>query len=118
MNAAVQDRESAPAEERQPDWWHRDHPTFTALTGFFTGLAFVVLVPALFVGLLHQVFDDEATNDLFPLVLLSFAVPLGLMAAPRTRRFGGYMLIGMIVTALVVGGAAALVLWVMVQRDL
>ena len=30
----------------QPDWWHRDHPTFAALSGFFTGLLFVLLVPA------------------------------------------------------------------------
>ena len=44
-------------EERQPDWWHRDHPTFTALTGFFTGLAFLILVPALFAGALGLVFD-------------------------------------------------------------
>jgi len=122
MNADVQDREdapdNAPSGERPPDWWHRDHPTFTALTGFFTGLAFLVLVPIGFVTLLHQVFDDDTTDDLFPLVLVALAVPLCLMAGHRTRRFGGYMLIGMVVTALVVGGAAALVLWVMVRRDL
>ncbi len=69
------------SEQRPPDWWHRDHPTFTALTGFFTGLAFVALVPALFVGLLHLVFDDETTNDLFPMVLVALVVPLGLVAS-------------------------------------
>ena len=77
----------------------------------------MVLVPAAFVGLLHLVVDDETTNDLFPMVLVALAVPLGLIAAHRTRRFGTYMLIGVVVTALVVGGAAALVLWLMVQRD-
>jgi hypothetical protein len=118
VNTTVTDRPAAENEERPPDWWHRDHPTFTALTGFFTGLAFVALVPALFVGLLHLVFDDETTNDLFPMVLVALAVPLGLVAFSRTRRFGAYMLIGVVVTALVVGGAASLVLWVMVQRDL
>jgi len=51
-------------------------------------------------------------------VLVALAVPLGLVAFSRTRRFGAYMLIGVVVTALVVGGAASLVLWVMVQRDL
>ena len=117
MNAAVQDRPGTDPAERQPDWWHRDHPTFTALTGFFTGLAYVVLVPAAFVGLLHLAFDDETTNDLFPLVLLSLVVPLGLISSHRTRRFGGYMVIGMAVTALVVLGAAGLVLWFMVRRD-
>ena len=78
----------------------------------------MALVPALFVGLLHLVFDDETTNDLFPMVLVALAVPLGLVAFSRTRRFGAYMLIGVVVTAVVVGGAASLVLWVMVQRDL
>jgi hypothetical protein len=67
--------------------------------------------------LLHLVVDDDTTDDLFPLVLVALAVPLCLMAGRRTRRFGGYMLIGMVVSALVVGGAAALVLWVMVRRD-
>jgi hypothetical protein len=119
MNAPVRDRETPGVQDdgRQPDWWHRDHPTFTALTGFFTGLAFVALVPAAFVGLLHLVVDDETTNDLFPMVLLALAVPIGLTASPRTRRFGTYMLIGVVVTALVVGGAASLVLWVLMARD-
>ena len=44
-------------------------------------------------------------------MLLTLAVPLGLVVAPRTRRFGLYMLIGMVATALVVLGVAALVLW-------
>ena len=117
MNAAVKDHASAGPQERQPDWWHRDHPTFTALTGFFTGLAYVVLVPAAFVALLHLVVDDETTNDLFPMVLISLVVPIGLMSSHRTRRFGGYMLIGMAVTALIVLGVAGLVIWFMVQRD-
>ena len=89
MNGTVKDRPAAENEQRPPDWWHRDHPTFTALTGFFTGLAFVALVPALFVGLLHLVFDDETTNDLFPMVLVALAVPLGLVAFsahPAVRR--------------------------------
>ncbi len=78
---------------------------------------YVVLVPAAFVGLLHLVVDDETTNDLFPLVLVALAVPFGLMSSHRTRRFGGYMLLGMAVTAVVVLGVAALVIWFMVQRD-
>ena len=123
MNTDVTERPSVGSDgDRQPHrWpksWRGDHPTLAALTGFFTGLAFVALVPALFVGLLHLMFDDETTNDLFPMVLISLVVPFGLIASPRTRRFGSYMLIGVVVTALVVVGAAALVLWLMVQRDL
>ena len=119
MNLGVSDRESVEAPEggQQPDWWHRDHPTFAALTGFFTGLAFVLLVPAAFVGLLHLMVDDETTNDLFPMVLVTLAVPIGLAAVPRTRRFGRYMLLGVVVTGLVVAGVASLVVWLMVQRD-
>ena len=104
-------------ERRQPDWWHRDHPTFAAIAGFFTGLAFVIVVPGLFAALLELVFEDHTAEDLFPFVLVTLAIPLGLVIAPRTRRFGKYMLIGMVTTALVVGGVSALVLWYLVNRD-
>ena len=108
---------SEPSTERQPDWWHRDHPTFASLAGFFTGLAFVVLVPGSFIALLHVLVDDETAEELFPFVLVMLAVPIGLVVAPRTRRFGIYMLIGICVTAVVVGGVAALVLWYMINHD-
>lgn len=112
--------ETEPSEEpgpapRQPDWWHRDHPTFTALTGFFTGLVFVILVPGAFIATLHLLFDDDTSEELFPFVLVTLAVPIGMIVVPRTRRFGAYMLIGTLATALVVLGAAALVLWYMVS---
>jgi hypothetical protein len=107
-----------PSTDRQPDWWHRDHPTFTALSGFFTGLAFVILVPGLFIALLHVLVDDDTAEQLFPYVLVTLVVPIGLVIAPRTRRFGGYMLIGVTVTALVVCGVAGLVLWYMISHDL
>lgn len=102
---------------RPPDWWHRDHPTFTALTGFFAGLAFVIVVPGVFAAILSAMFDYETAEDLFPFVVLTLAVPIGLLVAPRTRRFGRYMLIGMVTTLLVVVGVAALVLWVLVSRE-
>jgi len=111
------EQKETPVEERQPDWWHRDHPTFTALTGFFTGLAFVILVPGVFAAILSALFDYGRAEDLFPLVLLTLGVPIGLVAAPRTRRFGRYMLIGMSTTLLVVLGVAALVLWWLVKVE-
>ena len=101
-------------EEPRPDWWHRDHPTFTALSGFFTGLAFVIVVPGLFAALLGLLFDYDTAERLFPFVLVTLAVPAGLVIVPRTRRFGLYMVIGMVTTALVVAGAAAVALWYMV----
>ena len=102
------------AEERQLDWWHRDHPTFTALTGFFTGLAFVIVVPGLFAAILGLLFAYDRAESLFPFVLVTLAIPVGLVIAPRTRRFGLYMVIGMVTTALVVAGVTAIVLWYMV----
>jgi len=106
--------EAAPSDERQPDWWHRDHPTFTALTGFFAGLAFVIVVPGLFAAILGWIFEYDTAESLFPYVLVMLVVPIVLVIVPRTRRFGKYMLIGMATTALVVLGVAALVLWYMV----
>lgn len=101
--------------ERQPDWWHRDHPTFAALTGFFTGLVFVILVPGAYVAILGAIFDYDTAEGLFPFVLVILVVPLGLAIAKHTRRFGLYMLIGGISTLLIVAGVTALVLWYMVN---
>jgi 4-amino-4-deoxy-L-arabinose transferase-like glycosyltransferase len=110
-----QENEPEQAAQRPPNWWHRDHPTFTALTGFFAGLAFVIVVPGLFAAVLGLIFEYDTAEDLFPFVLVTIAIPLGLVIAPRTRRFGTYMLIGIVTTALVVGGVAAVVLWYMVN---
>jgi hypothetical protein len=100
------------------DWWHRDHPTFTALTGFFTGLVYVALVPPLFATLLGAVFDERTAHEAFPFVLLALVVPVGLIAWPRTQRFGKYMLLGLVVTATVVVGVAWAVSWFMLRESL
>jgi len=100
-----------------PDWWHRDHPTFTALSGFFCGLAFVSLVPALYIALLRLVFSDETAEALFPFVLVALAVPLGLVITERSRRFGLHMVLGMVVCAVVVAGVAALVIYALMVRE-
>lgn len=98
-------------------WWHRDHPVFTRLAGFFTGLVFVTVVPGGWIGLLRLLLDYDTAESLFPLVLVALVVPLGLVAASRTRRFGLFMLLGMVVTAFVVLGVASLVLWLMIVVD-
>jgi len=105
------------AEEPGPNWWHRDHPTFAALSGFFTGLLFVALVPAAYVGVLSLMFDNDRVEDLFPFVLVTLVVPLALVANHRTRRFGTYFWIGMVLTAVVVLGVGALVLWYLVENQ-
>ena len=99
------------------DWWHRDHPVFTAITGFFAGLAFLSLVPALYMWVLRLFFSDETAEALFPFVLVSLAVPIGLVITERTRRFGTYMIIGMVVCGVVVAGVTALVIYVLMMRE-
>jgi len=111
--------DSDDSEDTSPDpsWWHRDHPTFSALTGFFTGLVVVLVVPGGFAAVLRTLFDYDTAEELFPFVLVVFAVPLVLIAIPRTRRFGRYMLLGMLATAAVVIGVAALVVWILIMTD-
>ncbi|ANH38966.1 hypothetical protein I601_2550 [Nocardioides dokdonensis FR1436] len=99
-----------------PRRWHRDHPVFTSLAGFFTGLVFVLVVPSVYAGVLNAVTDDETATALFPFVLVALALPVGLLVAPHTRRFGRYMLLGVVSTALVVVGVTALVLWILISR--
>ncbi len=106
----------APADPG-PNWWHRDHPVFFALSGFFAGLVTVIVVPGGFAAILNAMFTTERAEEIFPFVLLIFAVPTVLIAVPRTRRFGKYMLLGMLLTAVVVVGVAALVLWILYRND-
>jgi hypothetical protein len=113
--------ETAPATDETagdgPSWWHRDHPTFSALTGFFTGLLFVALVPAVYVAVLSLVFDNDRVEELFPFVLVTLVVPLALVMNRRTRRYGTYFWIGIVLTAVVVIGVATVVLWYLVDHQ-
>jgi hypothetical protein len=103
-------------EERRPDWWHRDHPVFTPLSGFFSGLAFMLLVPGLFAALLESVFSQHTVTDVFPFVLVMLVVPTVLVVRGRTRRFGLFFALGMVATAVVVLGVTALVLWILTAK--
>jgi len=116
MSEQVVDTAPAQQTDGRRDWWHRDHPVFSALTGFFTGMLFVTALPGAFAALL-QVFFPDTMDRLFPLVGVALVLPVGLLASPRTRRFGLYMVIGMVLTALVVLGVAVLVAYVLVRRD-
>jgi len=99
-----------------PDWRHRDHPTFAALTGFYAGLIFAIVVPGLYAAILAALFSQRRAESLFPFVLVTLIVPLLLVIAPRTRRFGGYMWLGMVSTAIVVIGVGGGVFWYMVDH--
>ncbi|WP_183094311.1 hypothetical protein [Nocardioides stalactiti] len=111
------DRVVAPAGVRRPDWWHREHPVFFPLSGFFTGMAFIILVPGTYAAILKALVGYERAEELFPFVLLTLVVPIGLLVPGRTRRFGRYMLFGVVATAVVVVGVAVGVLYYLIYRD-
>jgi len=104
-------------KKRRPDWWHRDHPVFVPLAGFFTGMLYIILVPGTYAAILKAVVGYERAEELFPFVLLTLVVPIGLLVPHRTRRFGRYMLFGVVATAVVVIGVAVGVLWFLIHRD-
>jgi len=97
------------------EWWHHSHPTFAALGGFFAGMLFVTALPGAFAGILRLFLPYDAAEDIFPLVALALVLPIFLLVKRKTRRFGQYMFIGMVITALVVLGVASLVLYFMVD---
>jgi hypothetical protein len=99
------------------DRWQRDHPTFIALAGFFTGMLSVTIVPGAWAGLLRLLFPYDTAEELFPYVLVILVVPLGLVLVQRTRRFGTYMFVGMVLTTVVVLCVASLVLYFMVRSQ-
>jgi hypothetical protein len=112
--------ESADPERRGrrlPDWWHRDHPVFVPLSGFFTGMLFIILVPGSYAAILKAMVGYKRAEDLFPFVLLTLVVPIALLVPGHTRRFGRYMLFGVVATAVVVVGVALGVLWFLINRD-
>src|SRR4051794_34771191 len=103
--------------DEEPSWWHRSHPTFAGVAGFFTGIVYVIVVPGIYATLLNAFLGEKAAARLFPYVLIAVFVPIGLLVPRKTRRFAQLMLVGMVATVLVVAVTAALVLWVLVSLD-
>src|SRR3954452_16380165 len=103
--------------EDEPSWWHRSHPTFAGVAGFFTGMVFVILVPGIYATLLNAFLGEKTATRLFPYVLIALLVPIGLLVPRKTRRFAQLMLVGMVATVLVVAVTAGLVLWVLISLD-
>ena len=105
------------AHDKSTDWWQRDHPTFVALAGFFTGMLSVTIVPGAWAGILRLLVRYDTAEELFPWVLVILVVPLALVLVERTRRFGTYMFVGMVLTTVVVLCVASLVLYFMVRSQ-
>ena len=112
METQEQQAQEVP-QDRHFEWWHHSHPTFAGITGFFAGMLFVTALPGAFAGLLRLLFDHETSEQLFPFVVLALALPIAMLVKRKTRRFAQFMFVGMVVTALVVGGVASLVLYFM-----
>jgi hypothetical protein len=85
--------------------------------GFFTGVAFVIIVPGVYGAALSLLLGDTTAQRLFPLILLALVVPLGLLVPRKTRRFAQFMLLGVVLTAVVIGLTSALVIFVLVQTQ-
>ncbi|HWJ10451.1 MAG TPA: hypothetical protein VNS46_13820 [Nocardioides sp.] len=123
MNQGFEDRalaaetDDAAERSRRPDWFHRGHPVFFPLAGFFTGMASIIVVPGLYAAVIKSVAGYERAEELFPFVLLLLVVPIALLVPHRTRRFARYMLLGMVATIVVVGGVALAVLWFLLKKD-
>ena len=113
METQEQQVEEVSQERQRFAWWHASHPTFAGITGFFAGMLFVTALPGAYAGLLRLLFNHETSEQLFPFVLLALALPIVLLVKRKTRRFAQFMFVGMIVTALVVGGVASLVVYFM-----
>lgn len=102
---------------RRPDWFHRGHPVFFPLAGFFTGMVSIIVVPGLYAAFVKWVAGYNRAEELFPFVLLLLAIPIGLLVPHRTRRFARYMLLGIVGTLVVVIGVGAAVFWFLYKRD-
>ncbi|GAA3805960.1 hypothetical protein GCM10022242_06290 [Nocardioides panacisoli] len=110
--------EEAAAESRiRPDWFHREHPVFLPLAGFFTGMLYIILIPGSYAAVLKALVGYQRAEQLFPFVLLTLIVPIGLVVPHRTRKFGKFMLLGVVSTVVVVAGVGLGVLWFLLNRD-
>jgi heme/copper-type cytochrome/quinol oxidase subunit 4 len=116
-NEAPAEAQDADEPAPEPNWWHRSHPTFAGLVGFFTGVAYVIIVPGVYAALLGLLLSDATARRLFPLVAVALVVPLAMLVPRKTRRFAQFMLLGVVSTAVVIGVTAALVIWIMVRLD-
>lgn len=120
MDEADQARDAgteAADRSRRPDWFHRGHPVFFPLAGFFTGMVSIIVVPGLYAAVLRWVVGYHRAEELFPFVLLLLAIPIGLLVPHHTRRFARYMLLGTVATLVVAVGVAGAVLWFLLKRD-
>jgi hypothetical protein len=101
---------------RAVGWWRGSHPTVASLVGFYLGMVFIVVIPGLWGAITRAVVGTQRAEHLFPYVLLTLVVPAALLVPRKTRRFAEFVWIGIVSTAVVVGGVAILVLWFLINH--
>lgn len=92
-DAEVDDLEDAPLDTRA---------VREAGLAFFCGMLAVTVLPGGFTWLMQALFPVETAERLFPLVTLVLVLPIALLAGGRTRTFGLYLVLGMVISAVVV----------------
>ncbi|MDT9593861.1 hypothetical protein RDV89_12330 [Nocardioides zeae] len=114
----VVDRAEPEPDDRDLEPDDRDLPsepsTREALAGFYFGLVCMLFAPVLYFAAARWLAEDQV-SQLAPFVLVLLAVPAVLVALPRTRRFGAYMLLGLALTGVVVSVTAVAVLWFLLE---
>jgi hypothetical protein len=118
--AAATGRRRGARRAGAPRFWHREHPVFTPLAGFFTGMLLVVVVLGLLGAILDLVlgYDISAHPWVFLVALgVLLAVNLGLVITGGTRRFARYMLLGILATPTVVALTAAVTAYILFSSD-
>lgn len=113
------ERDADPSDEEKadgPGWWHRSHPTFAALTGFYAGLLFVILFLGVAGLVLAWIFGQDKAEQYSPWLLLTLLVPLAMLVPRKTRRFAEFVWVGIVSTIVVVVGVGWLVLWLMINH--
>lgn len=116
-DATPGDAGESPDPKRDPSWWHRGHPVFIPLAGFFSGMLYMIVVPGTYAAIVSSLVDQARSEELFPFVLLTLVVPIGLLVPKHTRRFARYLVFGALATLVVVVGVAAITLWILYARD-
>jgi hypothetical protein len=103
--------------EQPPNWGHGQSPypnggastpskVGLSVGGFFTGVAWVVIIPLLLAGILGAVLDN-ATPAFIAAGVITLLPPIVLLFVPKARRFAAFWLMGMAVTAIVLAGVCA-----------
>jgi len=88
-----------------------------SVVGFFLGVLYVIVVPGIMVTVGSTLWPEYATPGLIFTGLVTLSPPLALLGPPQTRRFAGFVLIGMAVTLLAVAAIVLAFLALLMSSD-